>query len=142
MKYSELKKDLFSVSNDYYLAHCISADAKMGAGIAVAFTRRFNLTETRQVANQGGLIVGSTFRQPHHRVYNLITKEKYWYKPTYTTLKNSLIDLKNQMIRSNHKKIAMPKIGSGLDKLEWNQVRQIIQDVFQETNIEIVVCYI
>lgn len=34
MKYSEVKGDLFSVSNEYMLAHCISADCRMGAGIA------------------------------------------------------------------------------------------------------------
>ena len=30
MKYKEEKRDLFSVPEDYYLAHCISADFGMG----------------------------------------------------------------------------------------------------------------
>ena len=34
MIYSEEQKDLFSVSDDYYLVQCISADFAMGAGIA------------------------------------------------------------------------------------------------------------
>ena len=38
MIYKEEQRDLFSVSSDYYLAHCISADFKMGAGIAKKFT--------------------------------------------------------------------------------------------------------
>lgn len=33
----------------------------------------------------------------------------------------------------------MPMIGSGLDKLEWNLVSRIIDDVFNETNINITV---
>ena len=38
MIYKEEQRDLFSVSPDYYLVHCISADFKMGAGIAKKFT--------------------------------------------------------------------------------------------------------
>ena len=37
MIYSEEQRDLFSVSDDYYLVQCISADFAMGAGIAVQF---------------------------------------------------------------------------------------------------------
>lgn len=38
----EVKKDLFTVSDDYALAHCISADFALGAGIAKEFDRRFD----------------------------------------------------------------------------------------------------
>lgn len=41
MIYTEIKGDLFSVSEDYYFAHCISADFVMGAGIAPQFTKHF-----------------------------------------------------------------------------------------------------
>ena len=41
MEFREEKRDLFSVPDDYYLAHCISADFAMGKGIAVEFNRRF-----------------------------------------------------------------------------------------------------
>ena len=37
-------------------------------------------------------------------------------------------------------KIAMPIIGCGLDRLEWDKVSRIIKDVFQEEDIEILVC--
>lgn len=37
-------------------------------------------------------------------------------------------------------KLAMPKIGCGLDILEWNKVSEIIKDVFKDTDIEILVC--
>lgn len=33
----EVKKDLFTVSDDYALVHCISADFALGAGIAKEF---------------------------------------------------------------------------------------------------------
>lgn len=38
----EERRDLFTVSNDYVLVHCISADFKLGAGIAKEFDKKFN----------------------------------------------------------------------------------------------------
>lgn len=38
--------------------------------------------------------------------------------------------------------IAMPKIGCGLDKLEWSKVKAIIEEVFAGTDIEILICYL
>ena len=43
MELREEKRDLFSVPDDYYLAHCISADFAMGKGIVVEFNRRFDM---------------------------------------------------------------------------------------------------
>ena len=41
---------------------------------------------------------------------------------------------------SGYKKIAMPHIGCGLDRLEWPKVRNIIQEVFHDDGIEILIC--
>ena len=43
-------------------------------------------------------------------------------------------------IPSECKKIAMPVIGCGLDRLEWSKVSEIIKEVFEGTDIEILVC--
>lgn len=48
--------------------------------------------------------------------------------------------MKNLAIRKGIKKIAMPKIGCGLNHLRWDKVREMIQEVFEYTNIEILVC--
>ena len=42
--------------------------------------------------------------------------------------------------QENIHKIAMPIIGCGLDRLEWDKVSRTIKDVFQEEDIEILVC--
>ena len=39
-------------------------------------------------------------------------------------------------------KIAMPKIGCGLDRLNWDNVYEIIKDVFKDTDVEILICEI
>lgn len=43
MVYKEEVRDLFSVSDEYSLAHCISADFGMGKGIVVEFNKRFDM---------------------------------------------------------------------------------------------------
>ena len=147
MKYTEEVKDLFTVSDEYYLAHCISADFGMGAGIAVEFINRFNMKEKLKsqfpqyvtyyhVSNIKGdcLLVDRTF--------NLITKERVYQKPTYKSITNALLEMKKICLEKNITKIAMPLIGCGIDKLEWDRVSSIILDVFNETDIEILVCKI
>ena len=38
----EEKRNLFEVDDKYYLAHCISEDCAMGAGIAVDFNKNIH----------------------------------------------------------------------------------------------------
>jgi len=65
----------------------------------------------------------------------------YNHKPTYKTLKESLICMKKLMIEHKVKNLSIPRIGCGLDKLNWNEVRDIIFDVFRDVNdLKITVC--
>lgn len=138
MEYKEIYKDVFTVKKDYYLAHCISSDAEMGAGIAVDFRKKFQLASLQKKAKQKPLKIGSC--ELVGRVLNLITKRAYHGKPTYDTFKAAIEDMKKVAIENDIKKIAMPKIGAKLDKLSWGKNREIIKEVFADTDIEILVC--
>ena len=74
------------------------------------------------------------------RVFNLITKERYFQKPTYETLRGALECMKALCVQKGVRRAAMPVIGCGLDRLAWEQVSAVIQDVFSDTGIEILVC--
>ena len=41
MKYREIKGNLFDMPREYSLAHCISLDCALGAGIAKEFQNRY-----------------------------------------------------------------------------------------------------
>ena len=75
-------------------------------------------------------------------VYNLVTKTRFWHKPTLDSLHEALTDMRMYVVDDGVKKIAMPRIGCGLDKLDWEDVSQIIQEVFRDTDVEILVCYL
>lgn len=143
MTFIEEKGDLFAndILVEYALCHCISSDFALGAGIAKEFAKmgvKKELCEKFPKQWQGrgycliteinGVVVG-----------NLVTKERYFHKPTLVTLRQSLEDLREQSVKLDLKKIAMPKIGCGLDKLEWMAVREVIRNVFADTDIEILV---
>lgn len=131
--------DLFLAPASSYFAHCISSDFALGRGIAVEFERRYNLRrELNQlfICGDCGMVGRCVLLGP---VFNLITKQFYWGKPTYDTLRNSLISMRRLCSMNNITEVSMPRIGCGLDRLEWDRARNIIQDVFYSTDIEITV---
>lgn len=145
MIYKEVQMDLFDVTTDYTLCHCISKDFVMGKGIAKTFTEKYPrmksyLKESNELLNyKVGDAVIYTVRFKND-VINLITKEKYWHKPTYDTLRKALVSCKTICRQNNITRLAMPKIGAGLDRLKWDKVSKIIQEVFDDMAIEILVC--
>lgn len=147
MTYREETRDLFTVSDDYYLAHCISADFKLGAGIAVEFDKRFNMRYELFYEFPDGYI--DTMDKYHlegeciliGKVLNIITKKRYYQKPSLSSMKEALSMTKEVCVGNNISKIAMPKIGCGLDKLHWEDVSALIKETFMDTNVEILVCY-
>ncbi len=133
----EEQKDLFSVPHGYYFAHCISGDFALGAGIAVQFNELYNMKKKLQHTfgswneNEALLI---------DNVFNLVTKNKYYNKPTYDSLRKALEDMADQIEDLEIEKLAIPQIGCGLDKLEWDRVKEIIEEVFEDIDVEILVC--
>ena len=73
-------------------------------------------------------------------VATLITKEKYWKKPDYDTLRLALIALKKETIEKRIEMLVMPRIGCGLDRLDWGKVKDVLWDTFKDMNICIIAC--
>ena len=48
--------------------------------------------------------------------------------------------MKKICVENNITKIAMPTIGAGLDRLAWTVVSDQIHMIFDDTNIEVLVC--
>lgn len=147
MTYREEVRDLFSIPEAYYLAHCISADFGMGKGIAVEFNKRFDMKNKLQVKYPDYLDLYNRHRIGgdcilEGRVLNLITKERYFHKPTIITMRIALQKMKKVCIEHGIIKIAMPTIGAGLDRLSWSAVSDQIRLIFNDTDIEILVCRI
>ena len=146
MTFAEKEQDIFELSNkdNYYFVQCISSDFKMGKGIALEFNRVFNCKNEliKEFKNFKWENTGRCIKAKNSVVFHLITKNRYWDKPTYRTLKESIMELKTLCLGQNIKKLVMPKIGCGLDKLQWNTVKENIIKIFNDTDIEILICYL
>ncbi|KAM6977600.1 ADP-ribose glycohydrolase OARD1-like [Aplochiton taeniatus] len=130
--------DLFSSPVNEALCHCVSEDLHMGAGIAVLFKKKFKRVE--QLKQQMKVVGQCAVLESDKRfVYYLITKKKYNNKPTIEALTHSLKDMKRHCMVNSVTRISMPRIGCGLDRLNWDDVSKILKKVFQSSGISITV---
>lgn len=146
MTFREENGDLFAeeILQSCVLCHCISSDFALGAGIAKAFAgmgvkKQLQERYPKQWQGRGYCLMTET---EGITVGNLVTKERYFHKPTLETLRQSLEDFREQIAERNLRNIAMPKIGCGLDKLLWEDVREVIKNVFGGMDIDILVRYL
>ncbi|XP_070177995.1 uncharacterized protein [Littorina saxatilis] len=133
---TEIRGDLFSCEPDDAMAHCVSEDLEMGKGIAVHFKQSFGKVDqlreqNRKVGEVAVLQVGASY------VYYMITKKRYFHKPSYKTLRSSMEAMRDHCKQNNVASLAMPQIGCGLDELNWSVVREMIKEVFKNTGITV-----
>ena len=128
--------DLFEVTPDHSLCHCISKDLRMGSGIAVEFLKKYGgLEELRnQRIGVGGVGV---LRREGRYIYYLVTKDKYHNKPSLNALRASLLAMRKHIAANGIKRLAMPMIGCGLDRLAWEDVKDLILTTFSTSPLEI-----
>lgn len=165
MKYREINYDLFEVNESYInseesdgkpyqLAHCISADFGMMGGIVVGFNQRWNM-KNRLIKEYGNAFEEFNYGGGHSipitvensqgkefMVYNLITKKSVVNRPSYMNIFLALESMKLYMVEYGQTKLAMPQIGCGIDGKSWEVVSDFIKDVFNDTDIEILICKI
>lgn len=150
-----VRQDITKLSGNCVICHCISADAAMGAGVALALTRKYSdlkptvqsVLKTTRSDTSVGHVVFYADSYSHTLVANMVTKQNYWDKSTtmpsghyLKNLKECLENVRNVMDGLNEKKLVMPKIGCGLDRCAWGDVLQLIDEVFGNLDIEITVC--
>ncbi|KAL4092465.1 hypothetical protein QTP88_026966 [Uroleucon formosanum] len=100
--------DLFDAPSDYSLVTCISQDVKMSHGTALMFRRKFGNVDM--------------LKCQHPKIHEVL----------YIHHGNRYI-----LYMLNIVELAVPHIGSGLDQLDWSDVRPMIRFVFKETTIKI-----
>ena len=137
----EVKGDIFQLTKyDEAMAHCVSEDMEMGAGIALKFRDMMSGDDLKELLSQKRKVGEVAILRPEGRgsfIYNLVTKERYYQKPTYESLTQSLYCMKTHCLENYVDTIAMPQIGCGLDKLDWVCVQNILKEVFMNTSVTI-----
>ena len=133
----EIKGDVFTSPNKSALMHCVSSDGSMCKGIAVEFVERYpGLKMLSKQRNN----VGSTIPLACNDriIYNLCTKLHHWDKPDVSTLQTCLLSVKEHAMLAGIKDISLPRIGTGLDKLNYtNHVLPSLKMAFKNSDINI-----
>jgi O-acetyl-ADP-ribose deacetylase (regulator of RNase III) len=136
----EIRGDLFEIGKGQSLAHCVSEDLRMGAGIAVyfrvLFARMDDLREQRTKTGGVAVIHSETGRT----IYYMVTKRNYWDKPTLEDVRRSLEAMLKHATENGVDAIFMPRIASGLDALPWSDVRGVIDAVFADGPVAVTIC--
>lgn len=149
MKYKEVHGSLFDVAKDaeVCMCHCISADFKLDGIVATKF-KQMGVRDAlfRRYPNyiwNGGtcLVTKDVIKNP---IANLVTKEHYYDRSTLQTIEQALTDLRQKLVTldvpvGDITTLVMPKLGHGLARLDWDDTKRIIQDVFKDTDLNIIV---
>ena len=116
------------------LAHCISTDFKISARIARSFKRKFpyNFPES----TNSPLFVQET---DDRFIYHLVTKKRFFQKPTHDSLRQSLEAMTNHANKHKVTEISMPKAGCGLERLQWHKVERLIRKICAQSNLTITI---
>lgn len=126
--------NLLEVEQGFYLAHCISGDFSLGAGLAKAIDEAYAMREKLHIYY---LIQEKPCALLVDNVFNLVTKAEIKDRPTCDTLKQALSSMKDQMEFLHVRKLAIPKLGCGRDGLDWDKVETLIKEIFEDYHEEL-----
>lgn len=135
-----IKKDLFRVDSKYVIAHCISRDVQMKKGIANTFNRKYPEMQNYVKKNNSNVPGVVRYESSSRTIYNLITKNLYYEKPTRFNFDKAIYLLFEEMESKGEKYLAIPMLGSGLDKLIWKKTEKYIRELSETYDINVLVC--
>jgi hypothetical protein len=125
------------------LAHCVSSDFKMSRGVALEISHKYPAMKRMSPDTPSPHLIGKTmgYKIPGQEkwIFNIVTKEKYTDKPTYEDFIKAIASLKEQVTRLKITRLNMPMIGCGIDRLNWQYVRDILERAFSDTDCTLMV---
>jgi hypothetical protein len=124
-KLVETEGDALQIPRGSAFIQCISADERMSAGIAGGFVDKFGRTPRTP-----GLAVGDCVMRDlgEDRVaLAAVSKLVFSDKPSYDSVRASIVSCREELLRRNIFKVVAPKVGTGLDGLSWVSVRAILK---------------
>lgn len=66
-----------------------------------------------------------------------ITRENWWDHATPSSMRACLERLRTHCREHGVEKLAIPRLGTGADKIDWPFVKRIVEDIFKETDLSI-----
>ena len=131
INYREVKKDLLDYPVYYKIAHCIPADLTFYGDTANRINTLFNLSHIfkdngyEDICEAGEVIFEGN-------VFTLLPNKAKFTSVDDEDLKDCLNELAYMCINDRIKYLAMPRICCGRNKKDWDTVKTMILDVFND----------
>ena len=77
---------------------------------------------------------------PNRFIHQFIVKQRFWNKPTYSSLRTELEAVLQQVEKHGIEKISVPRLATGLDWLNWLKIKVLIMKFFYISTETITVC--
>jgi O-acetyl-ADP-ribose deacetylase (regulator of RNase III) len=135
--------DLFQYEGVQAFAHGCNCAGAMGKGIAVEFRRRFPrmYTEYKRRCVDGRFQLGDVFTWAEGgvTVFNLGTQKTWRTRADLRAIETAVAGMVTTAEQLGIPRIGMPRIGSGLGGLPWENVRALLERVGESTKVELIV---
>ena len=140
MRYLEPGSDLFA-SPAQTLVNTVNTEGVMGAGIALAFKRRYPamFEEYRALCRRGALSVGTLhlWRGPDRWVLNFPTKTTWRRPSSLAYVEAGLLRLRRDYQGLGITSLALPALGCSLGRLAWKDVQVLCERYLSDLPIPV-----
>lgn len=125
------------------LVNTVNCEGFMGKGIAYQFKEKFPENNKYYVSacKAGKFSVGNIlfFTENDKIIANFPTKNKWREKSQYSYIEDGLNSLVQGIETKNISSIAIPPLGCGNGGLDWNRVKAMITDIFQNISVDVII---
>ncbi|NSL90787.1 macro domain-containing protein [Chitinophaga sp. Mgbs1] len=138
-----IQGDLFNHPGLHTYAHGCNCAGAMGKGIAVDFKLKFPdmYQEYKKRCRNGSFTLGSVYfyQSGPYSVFNIGTQKTWQTKAEMVAIETGLTTMLNIAAEHNIHKIGLPRIGAGLGRLSWEEVKETIIRLAENSPIELIV---
>lgn len=121
--------DLLEAPAHCVLAHCISADLKMGAGVALTIQERYQ--QRQDIMERPHEVGSAVWTARGRRVVHLVTKDHFRDQPDLASLELCLHNLREELLARCCYHLAIPEIGCGRDGLCLPDVLHLVREMLE-----------
>lgn len=138
------KGNIFKLAGVCAYAHGCNCAGAMGRGIAVQFKERYPEMYKEYVrrCRTGEFLPGTIYlyEKAGEAVFNLATEKHWRLGAELSFVEQSLKEMMELAHAHGIDRIALPRIGAGLGKLDWDEVKTVINRVAgEDTQVKLLV---
>lgn len=140
MKITEANMSIFNAPQGYYVAGAISRDLNFSVGLPAQFDKTYSAKKRLNLVYGEEYDIRTGVAYCLGNLFLLTVKDSSYDSPNRNELFKALECMRDCMETEGVDKLAIPKLCCGKRGLEWSEVKSMIESVFSDYDIDILVC--